>query len=187
MLGETEYRISTMLGHGRTGLVDVSIGSTMKGECVKIELSYGETVSKDIAETLSEALVKTVERFLDGPEDPVLESPIPQTDPLPIERYRPASKQQAQGYTRTGLDAAVVNPRIATVWKSFLSQRRGIAVKNRQSTASFSDLGGYLIDAAYMADSLQKEGFKVTVDDILEHSTLETLSEKCSKKLNENS
>ena len=41
--------------------------------------------------------------------------------------------------------------------------------------ASFSDLGGDLIDAAYMADLLQKKGFKVTIDDILQHPTLEAL------------
>ena len=121
-----------------------------------------------------------MEKFLDTPEGPLVESYLPQSEPNSIERSLPRISRQKQGRIKENSHFATVDPRIATMSKSVLSQRRRVAVLKSQPMASFSDLGGDLIDAACIADLLQKKGFKVTLDDILQHPTLEALGEMCS-------
>ena len=185
-LGDTEYNISTVLPQNDMSLVDVSIGSIPKGHHVEIELSYGANVPSETAKELSKELAVTVNRFLNSPEAPLANSLAAQTTQSKLSQEtsiaRPQPRETRQEQAKQSSTPTALDSRIVAVWQAVLNQRRGVRSSRRQPMSTFSDLGGDLVDAAYMAFLLQQQGLHVTIDDVLDYPTLESLQNNCVSK-----
>jgi amino acid adenylation domain-containing protein len=163
------------LSHGDVDHVDVHVTSQATEDHMRLELSFAANVISDPgAHQLATELCETITLFYKS-MDMILRSPqelcdvpalFPQlrSDGLETAKIWPTGEQLARA-ERCPEPAKIA---LETAWSDVLN--RAFTPENRESD-SFFDLGGDLVCASLLSAHIERQGYNLSVEDILENPT----------------
>jgi len=174
-LGKNEYNLGAI--GSQEDFADITVLSTPQGDD-KIEISLIFTndsgITRPFAEEMFEALCTTSTEFSTNP-DKTLPSPAELSemkcrtldDTTPI--IDTTLSSNLQEITRDEL--LVYNDVLTRAWRQILFDRKGISAPI-DLDSSFYTLGGDIIGVAQVAALLEQEGFRLRVEDLVDHPLL---------------
>ncbi|KAH7371925.1 hypothetical protein BKA66DRAFT_590359 [Pyrenochaeta sp. MPI-SDFR-AT-0127] len=176
-IGHHDYQISPA-GLTNFALSDLALTSIQYSDLVTLELAYGkDRVGPEVAKQVLSLLRSVLDTLMDSPEASVNDLPqLPPTFNLPL--LSGAENDYSRHITTRVADrTAESTSRFARAWKATVEQTLGPYPVGDHAPRSLFKLGGDMVDAAALADHLQREGSSVTIEDILESSDLSVLAQ----------
>lgn len=158
-------------GHGDVDMTDVHITSKPNGDNFSIELSFAAgVVSQREAQRLSAKLTETITLFCQV-MDQKLSSPreirsLP-TSLAPPQKAVPATPTEEQ-LILARLSPPALEAALEDVWTEVL---RHSLTPDSKSTKTFFDLGGDLVSASLLSAHMERKGYSLTVENVLENPT----------------
>lgn len=178
-LGETMYKFG---GVGtEEDFSDFSIISTPLEELdmVEIRLCFplNGAITTGFAEKVLSMLSSTAENFAANPSTTIL-SPtelcsLPSQTVADVTTKSDALFQSTRLQNLTRAELLVLSDILSRAWRQVLRDENGESnCENLQLDSSFFDLGGDIVGLAQVAWLLEQEGFKVRVEDLIDHPTM---------------
>ena len=174
--GETDYHVSATGGPG--DLADISIVSTPKnGDNVEINLSFTKhgIITHSFAERLLDTLCTTAQNIADKPSmklpSPSQISHMPRQTVDEIEVSSTVTSVTSVNEALTEREVLTLSHTVMRVWQQVLPKRKGRPLPVGPED-SFFDLGGDVVDLAQVKILLEKENFKLRLEDMIRHPLL---------------